>query len=106
MRFNTYIDKIKSRISLERVTKLYLWWVVIRWFLRWIATALFLAWIWFLAPQHRKDAFVSRMKLRTYSIQIEWADRPMNFFIDNKHRRIIFGLREDNTIVWKEVNND
>jgi len=49
--------KIKEWLTLQKATRIYLWWVVIRWFLRWIATALFIGWIWFLATDAKKEEF-------------------------------------------------
>jgi len=94
--------KIKNWLTLHRATKIYLWWVVIRFFLRWAATILFLMWIWFLAPEYKKNEFKAKLKFKNYIQKIEWSNTDMIINIGTNNICIQYGLMEDGSIRWRK----
>jgi len=93
--------KFRHWLTLQKATRIYLWWVVIRWFLRWIVTGLFLMWIWFLATDARKEEFQNQLRFKVQAPTVEWSRSPMNIYTTNGVRRIKFGLREDGVVLWR-----
>ena len=97
-----YYTRFMAWITLQRVTKVYLWWVVVRFFLRWILTFAFIYWIWFLGSPEKKIEFQQKMKFKVNPPQVQWTTHPMElYFPSNITKRVIFGLREDGVIVYK-----
>ena len=92
-------DKLRKKLTLAKVTKFYLWWVVIRWFLRWGATVAFLAWIWCLAPEDKKNDFKQKMRFKVSKPNVEWYE--VHLCNSNNVKKVEFGLREDGVLIWK-----
>ena len=94
--------RFKQWLTLQKATRIYLWWVVIRWFLRWGATGIFLVWIWFLATDAKKEDFQKQLKFKVTPPIVVWSTEPMMFATTNDIQNIVFGLKEDGSVVWKD----
>ena len=95
-------EKIKKWLTFKRVTKTYLWYVVIRWVLRWVLTFAFFWWVWYMAPLDYKNSWRQKMHFKMHPPDIEWVERPQHMTINGTNRSIIVGLQEDGKLIWKE----
>ena len=96
-------QELKKKLTFKRVTKAYLWWVVIRWFLRWVATFAFLWYMWYLAPEESKERFLRDLKFKYTEPAVLWIDEPYYITVNKTNMWIEIGLREDNTVEWRKI---
>jgi len=101
-------ERFKNWLTLQKATRIYLWFVVIRWILRWTATAIFIAWVWCAASDTKKDELTDKFRFwgkhtekKTETVKIEWCDKQKELSINGTPKQVYFGLGEDGKIYWK-----